>query len=70
MGDIAMLALLSLLTQTLFVAVVVYFALYVLLELRILLISNKAERRKLTELEWSLLEPVQNFLSKRARNAR
>lgn len=61
MGDIAMLALLSLLTQTLFVAVVVYFALYVLLELRILLISNKAERRKLTELEWSLLEVENDY---------
>lgn len=48
-----MLALISLFTQAMFIAVVAYFALYVLLELRILFISNKAERRKLTELEQS-----------------
>jgi len=45
------LSLLSTLTQTLFIAVVSYFALYVLLELRVLFISNKTERRKLIELE-------------------
>ena len=45
-----MLALLSYLAQLVFLLVVVYFALYVLLELRVLLISRKVERRKLTEL--------------------
>ena len=50
-----MLALLSYLAQAVFLLVVVYFALYVLLELRVLLISRsveqrKAERRELTDL--------------------
>ncbi|SEF11844.1 cellulose synthase (UDP-forming) [Burkholderia sp. WP9] len=45
-----MLALLSCLAQLVFLLVVLYFALYVLLELRVLLISRKVERRKLTEL--------------------
>lgn len=44
-----MLALLSCLAQLVFLLVVLYFALYVLLELRVLLISRKVERRKLTE---------------------
>jgi cellulose synthase (UDP-forming) len=45
-----MLSLLSYLVQAVFLVVVAYFAVYVLLELRVLLISRKAERRKLTEL--------------------
>lgn len=45
-----MAALLSYLAQAVFLAVVVYFALYVLLELRVLLISHQVERRKLTEI--------------------
>jgi cellulose synthase/poly-beta-1,6-N-acetylglucosamine synthase-like glycosyltransferase len=45
-----MLSLLSLFFQVVFLAVVVYFALYVLLELRVFLISRKVEERKLTEL--------------------
>src|ERR1700761_1015788 len=45
-----MLALLSWLLQAVFLVVVVYFALYVLLELRVFLISRKVERRKLTVL--------------------
>ena len=44
------LALLSWVFQGLFALVVIYFALYVLLELRVLLIARKVERRKLTEL--------------------
>lgn len=44
-----MLALLSYFAQLVFLLVVAYFALYVLLELRVLLISRKVERRKLTE---------------------
>ncbi len=44
-----MIALLSYLAQTVFLLVAAYFSLYVLLELRALLISNKVERRKLTE---------------------
>jgi len=51
-----MLALLSYAAQAVFLTVVAYFALYVLLELRVLLISRKVERRQLTELakpsEW------------------
>jgi cellulose synthase/poly-beta-1,6-N-acetylglucosamine synthase-like glycosyltransferase len=43
-------ALLSYSAQAVFLVVVVYFALYVLLELRVLMISRKVERRKLTEL--------------------
>jgi cellulose synthase/poly-beta-1,6-N-acetylglucosamine synthase-like glycosyltransferase len=42
-------ALLSYLTLAVFLLVVTYFSLYVLLELRALLISNRVERRKLTE---------------------
>ncbi|RQZ66604.1 glycosyltransferase [Burkholderia sp. Bp9004] len=45
-----MLALLSYAAQLVFLLVVLYFALYVLLELRVLLISRKVERRKLTDL--------------------
>lgn len=45
-----MLVLLSYLAQAVFLLVVAYFALYVALELRVLLISRKVERRKLTEL--------------------
>ncbi|HEM8494227.1 TPA: glycosyltransferase [Burkholderia multivorans] len=45
-----MLALLSYASQLVFLVVVLYFALYVLLELRVLAISRKVERRKLTEL--------------------
>lgn len=45
-----MLALLSYGAQLVFLLVVLYFALYVLLELRVLAISRKVERRKLTEL--------------------
>ncbi|MBB5470076.1 cellulose synthase (UDP-forming) [Paraburkholderia sp. CI2] len=51
-----MLALLSWFCQAVFLVVVVYFALYVLLELRVFLISRKVERRKLTELEHSAAE--------------
>jgi cellulose synthase (UDP-forming) len=52
-----MLALLSYGAQFVFLLVVVYFALYVVLELRVLLISRKVERRKLTE----LAQPVLDF---------
>lgn len=45
-----MLALLSWFCQAVFLVVVAYFAVYVLLELRVLLISREVERRKLTEL--------------------
>ena len=45
-----MLALLSWFAQAIFLVVVLCFALYVLLELRVLLISRRAERRKLAEL--------------------
>jgi len=45
-----MVVLLSYFAQAMLLVVVVFFALYVLLELRILLISSKVERRKLTEL--------------------
>lgn len=48
-----MLALLSWFCQAIFLVVVVYFALYVLLELRVFLISRKVEQRKLTELAHS-----------------
>lgn len=44
-----MIVLLSNLSQGVFLLVVAYFALYVFLEMRALLISNKVERRKLTE---------------------
>ncbi|WP_233835418.1 glycosyltransferase [Paraburkholderia sp. ZP32-5] len=49
-------ALLSWLCQAIFLLVVGYFALYVLLELRVFLISRKVERRKLTELANSAAE--------------
>lgn len=52
-------ALLSILFQAVFVLVVAYFALYVLLEMRVLLISNKVERRKLAE----LVEPASSLES-------
>lgn len=45
-----MVVLLSYLAQALFLVVVAYFALYVLLEMRVLLISRKVERRKLAEI--------------------
>jgi len=45
-----MLVFLSYVAQTIFLLVVAFFAVYVLLELRVLLISRKVERRKLTEL--------------------
>lgn len=45
-----MLVLLSYFAQAAFLLVVVIFALYVLLELRVLLISRKVERRKLAEI--------------------
>lgn len=51
-----MLALLSWFCQAVFFVVVVYFALYVLLEMRVFLISRKVERRKLTELAHSVTE--------------
>jgi cellulose synthase/poly-beta-1,6-N-acetylglucosamine synthase-like glycosyltransferase len=44
-----MVVLFSNLSQAIFLLVVGYFALYVFLEIRALLISNKVERRKLTE---------------------
>lgn len=46
-----MLALLSWFCQAIFLVVVVYFALYVLLEMRVFLISRKVERHKLTEID-------------------
>ena len=49
-------ALLSWFCQAIFLLVVGYFALYVLLELRVFLISRKVERRKLTELANSAAE--------------
>jgi cellulose synthase/poly-beta-1,6-N-acetylglucosamine synthase-like glycosyltransferase len=48
-----MLFFLSYVAQAVFLLVVIYFALYVVLELRVLLISRKVERRKLTELKRS-----------------
>lgn len=45
-----MIFFLSCVAQAVFLLVVVYFALYVLLELRVLLISRNVERRKLAEL--------------------
>ena len=45
-----MAVLFSILAQAIFLLVVAYFALYVLLELRSLLIANKVERRKLIEI--------------------
>jgi cellulose synthase/poly-beta-1,6-N-acetylglucosamine synthase-like glycosyltransferase len=51
-----MLVLLSWICQAVFLIVVVYFALYVLLELRVFLISRKVERRKLTELAHSMAD--------------
>ncbi|MDR5883631.1 glycosyltransferase [Caballeronia sp. LZ032] len=56
-----MLALLSWLFQAMFLAVVVYFALYVLLELRVFLISRKVEQRRLTELDHMPHEPEPDF---------
>jgi cellulose synthase (UDP-forming) len=53
---VTMLALLSWFCQAVFLVVVVYFALYVLLELRVFLISRKVEQRKLTELVHSSSE--------------
>lgn len=47
-------ALFSILLQGVFFAVVVYFALYVLLELRVVLISRKVERRQLAAIEPAL----------------
>jgi len=44
-----MLALLSYFAEAVFLVVVAFFALYVLLELRVLLISRRVERRKLVE---------------------
>jgi cellulose synthase (UDP-forming) len=51
-----MLALLSWICQAVFLAVVVYFAVYVLLELRVFFISQKVERRKLIELVHSTVK--------------
>lgn len=56
-----MLVLLSWFCQAVFLAVVVYFAVYVLLELRVFLISRKVERRELTELSHSGAEPEADF---------
>jgi cellulose synthase/poly-beta-1,6-N-acetylglucosamine synthase-like glycosyltransferase len=56
-----MLKLLSFAAQLVFLLVVIYFALYVALELRVLLISRKVERRKLTELVQSAAEPAVDF---------
>lgn len=52
---------LSYFAQAVFLAVVAYFALYVSLELRVLLISRKVERRKLTALAQPSLEPEEDF---------
>lgn len=49
----AVTTLLSYVAQSLFLLVVAYFALYVMLELRVLLISRKVERRKLAEISRS-----------------
>lgn len=51
-----MLASLSWFAQAIFLVVVLFFALYVVLELRVLLISRRAERRKLSELALSAVE--------------
>jgi cellulose synthase/poly-beta-1,6-N-acetylglucosamine synthase-like glycosyltransferase len=56
-----MLKLLSYFAQAVSLAVVVYFALYVLLELRVLLISRKVERRKLTEFVQTSAESEHDF---------
>jgi cellulose synthase/poly-beta-1,6-N-acetylglucosamine synthase-like glycosyltransferase len=56
-----MLALLSYFAQAMFLVVVLYFALYVLLELRVLLISRKVERKRLTELARSAIESESDF---------
>lgn len=50
------LALISYLAQAVFLLVVIYFGLYVALELRLLLISRRVERRKLTEFDRDALE--------------
>jgi cellulose synthase/poly-beta-1,6-N-acetylglucosamine synthase-like glycosyltransferase len=53
--------LLSYLAQSVFVVLVACFALYVLLELRVLLISRKVERRKLTEVAQPAAVPEDAF---------
>ena len=50
-----MLVFLSYFAQAVFAVVVAYFALYVFLELRVLLISRKVERRKLSEVTQPLV---------------
>jgi cellulose synthase (UDP-forming) len=54
-------ALLSYSAQAVFLVVVVYFAVYVLLELRVLMISRKVEWRKLTELAQPFAGPEDAF---------
>ena len=56
-----MIALLSNLSQAIFLLVVAYFAFYVLLEMRALLISNKVERHKLAEVAQPSFEPEDTF---------
>lgn len=56
-----MLVLLSWFFQAVFLAVVVYFAVYVLLELRVFLISRRVERRELTELAHPGVGPEADF---------
>jgi cellulose synthase/poly-beta-1,6-N-acetylglucosamine synthase-like glycosyltransferase len=56
-----MVLLLSYFAQAVFLVVVAYFALYVLLELRVVLISRKVERRKLTALVQASTEVEDTF---------
>ncbi|MBX3671210.1 MAG: glycosyltransferase [Rhodocyclaceae bacterium] len=53
---------LSYCAQALFLAVAAYFALYVLLELRVLLISRKVERRRLTRIDRPPAAGAQTFV--------
>lgn len=53
--------LFSYFAQVVFLAVVIYFAIYVVLELRVLLISRQVEKRKLTELARTTAPVEDNF---------
>jgi len=54
-------ACLSVGAQAVFLLVVAYFALYVLLELRVLFISRRVERRRLSELSPAPAAGAENF---------
>ncbi|WP_018152961.1 glycosyltransferase [Leeia oryzae] len=57
-----MLLFISYLSQGVFLVVVAYFAVYVLLELRVLLISRKVEKRQLTEISMASVDVASNVL--------